>query len=208
MFLKTFLAILVIQVSLTECCMSEDLFEEFEGVLYPPSGTLVSLPAIKTLSSKTTGLYLAEQDLGDDDLRDITTHFPHLENLYVGDNKFSDEGMRFLGAVTSLADLSIPHMTLTGKGIAHLSPLTGLKTLDARCLYLGNDGINILSTTLPLVEELDMTACGFDASALPYFKNMLGLKSLKLSMHKIDSSAMQDFKQWADTKGIEVSDGS
>lgn len=204
MIIRSFLILTCIQLSLISMCIASGPFEEEDGIVYAVGGNPVTVSQLKTLSSNTLGLDITDQFFENPDLKEISVYFRNLKTLKIGNNRFNDEGTSHIGTMTSLESLDMHYNKVTGLGIAALAPLTQLRTLVAKSLYLGNEGIEVLCRTLPWLTTLDVRACGFNETALPFFKNLFGLKSINLSNNPVNPEVLRAFEAWAKENNITI----
>jgi len=130
--------------------------------------------------------------------------FIHVQHLDISDNRFDDDGFYYISSLSELLDLRMVYNKITSRGIKHLSSLRKLRSLDAGCTYLGNEGIEILSSTCSQLTILDVRACGFDDEALSSLESMPNLKRINISSNKISEQGLKKFIQATSTRGIEV----
>lgn len=157
---------------------------------------------LTSISSQITGLNLMESYMGEEVFA-LLGKLTNLVDLTLADIlKCNDETIIHLSTLKKLEKLNINHTKVTANGLELLiGSIPGVKVLNAGCNNLGNSGIKAISL-FKSIEVLNIDACGFDDSALPYLSSMPNLKKVVISVNKISSSALQKFIQ--DNAALEI----
>ena len=81
----------------------------------------------------------------------------HLHSLSLGKTRVKDEGLGYLGQITSLRELYFMSEEMTSQGVKQLSTLTNLHSLALRdCAHVSGDALSQLIPELSRLEMLDL----------------------------------------------------
>ncbi|MBW8308864.1 MAG: hypothetical protein K0M45_04410 [Candidatus Paracaedibacteraceae bacterium] len=115
-----------------------------------------------------------------------------MQFLDVSNNRFDDEGMKFMASFSHLKELKMKANKVTAEGIKKITGLK-IKILDVSSTYLGNEGIKNL-TNCESLEEVEVRACGLKDQSLNYFLQMPSLKFIDISANKqVRQEAIRNF---------------
>ena len=154
------------------------------------------------ICSQVLALNLMETSLKDKDIH-IIAKITGLESLILSDNQLGDEAISSIALLGRLKHLEIVHTKITDTGLKSLLALKMLEKLDAGCNLVKNGGVETISRITSLV-DVDVRACEFDETALPFFLNLPKLKRLNISGNRIKLIDLKAFLDQAKERGIEV----
>ncbi len=119
--------------------------------------------------------------------------------------KLSDSGLRFLGELTALRELSLTNASLTDRGLQYLLPLQNMYSLNLRGTDISDEGLQYVGK-LSHLERLSLDECwNISDKGLEYLTN-LNLSYLFLSKTRISDDAIPTIQQFSDIEYVNLRD--
>jgi Leucine-rich repeat (LRR) protein len=136
-------------------------------------------------------LSLFEANL-DNDILNLFPQFIHVAILDISNNYFDDQGMIHLHKFPNLVALTISNNKITHKAGSSLLQLSKLRSLDAGCTFLGDEGVKLISQLRGL-EYLNIRACGLSEKVFLCLNSMPSLRKVVLSNNEFSSHTKDIF---------------
>ncbi len=125
-----------------------------------------------------------------------------LERLNIDSGKFSDAGMKSIGALTSLRDLRLTRCPrVTSAGLKHLSQLRNLEGLTLEGTSLTDDGLRHLAN-LTNLQRLTLAGSNLTDDGLRHLSNLTNLEWLDIGGTKVTDAGLVHLSLLTRLRGI------
>lgn len=181
----------------------------------------IRLPKLKDLDLSYTKNFVGLQWIAMTNLRRLTTSssdlgdefcialsapgFERLEELDISSGPVTDQGLVEVGKLLSLTYLRISSCSgVTSKGIAHLTALTKLQSLQMAKSAVNSEAAEYLPFLIGL-ESVDFNKCDVGDAIVPHLANCLKLKNIALSdCPKMTAAAVEELRAIPHVEHVDV----
>lgn len=133
-------------------------------------------------SLQVVGVFLAEKEIGDDDLRYIQ-NFPELQMLKLPGTAISDAGLPMLQKFSELNELVLNGTRISDDGLERLASLSNLSKLRLQRTKITGQKLSVLEP-LKKLKELDISFTPVNDAGLAQLRNFKQLEVLLLNSNK------------------------
>jgi hypothetical protein len=180
-----------------------DLFSHVEHVAaWGDEGLecLTGLPYLKKLDVERSG----DAEITDAGLKAIG-NLVHLEELTICSDDITDDGLEYFKGLASLRSLTICSNAITDAGICHLGGVGSLRRLKLECPEVRGPGLQYLGQLKQLRELSFGYGSSVGNSGLANLKGLRHLRSLQLSFAKIDDVGLGYLEGMHELEDLNVS---
>lgn len=163
---------------------------------YPPTELLSELRSLTKLES----VYLRSTRLSDlEPLRGLR----NLKVLWLGSNRFTDDGLRPLEGFKSLEKLDLVRNPISDAGLQHIRPLTKLNQLALDKTQITNAGLKSLQG-LKQLTSLSLSHTAITDEGLEHLGHLNSLSGLSLSDTSVTDAGLQKLKGLKQLKNLVI----
>ncbi len=167
--------------------------------------TAEDLVSLGSYSSQVEELYLDRCKVDDEVLASLPI-FPNLRKLSLRENFVSDKGFAPILRQTRLTDLDLWYNTyITEEALKNLLPIAkALTVLNVGLTQLKDAGMKVVAANFTNLEDLTVSGCELTDSVLEDILSLPKLRRVNIGSNKFTPSALQEFLQKAQKRGISV----